>query len=270
MVQMPGRKKKNGQEKRIRFSDDLLWGVHPVFEALQEEKGYFSEIIIQKDRQGTRIEEIIAMARARQIKLTFVSSIRLTGDGASRVRHQGIVARISETELLSLEEFLQKHPSKREDGTNSRLMICDSLQDPHNLGAIIRSALASGAGGVIITRERSVSPGGTVAKSSAGALSHIDICQVTNLVSALKVLKKAGYWVFGAVKDDDASSLYDTDLAVPACFIVGSEGRGIRSLVRKECDMLLSIPMEGRLDSLNSSVAAAVILFEAMRQSRTK
>jgi 23S rRNA (guanosine2251-2'-O)-methyltransferase len=268
MAKSSGRQKRNGQEKRVRFSDDLLWGVHPVFEALQEKKGNFSEIIIQKDRQGAKVEDIIAMGRSRGIKISFVPSIRLTGDGASRVRHQGIIARTSETALLPLEEFLQRNPAKRENGTLNRLIVCDSLQDPHNLGAIVRSALASGAGGVIVTRERSVPLGGAVAKSSAGALSHIDVCQVTNLVTALKHLKKAGYWVFGAIKDDDASSLYETDLAVPACFVVGSEGRGIRTLVRKECDILLSIPMEGRLDSLNSSVAAAVILFEAMRQNR--
>ena len=98
-------------------------------------------------------------------------------------------------------------------------------------------------------------------------MSHIDICQVTNLVSALKELKKAGFWIFGAVKEAEAHSLYETDLAVPACLVVGSEGKGIRPLVKKECDVLISIPMAGSLDSLNSSVAAAVILFEAMRQT---
>lgn len=118
-----------------------------------------------------------------------------------------------------------------------------------------------------MTRERSAPLGGTAAKASAGAMSHIALCQVTNLVSALKKLKKAGAWVFGAVKDADASSLYDTDLNVPACVVVGGEGSGLRPLVKKECDMLISIPMAGDLDSLNSSVAAAVILFEALRQS---
>ncbi len=146
------------------------------------------------------------------------------------------------------------------------LMICDSLQDPHNLGAIIRSALASGAAGVIVTRERSAPLGGTAAKASAGAMSHIAICQVTNLVAALKDLKNAGFWIFGAVKESEAQSLYATDLTVPSCLVVGSEGKGIRPLVKRECDVLISIPMAGTLDSLNSSVAAAVILFEARRQ----
>ena len=105
------------------------------------------------------------------------------------------------------------------------------------------------------------------AKASAGAVSHIDICQVTNLVAALKKIKEAGAWVFGAVKDKEAQSLYTSDFNLPACIVIGSEGQGIRPLVRKECDILLSIPMAGNLDSLNSSVAAAVILFEAMRQT---
>jgi len=257
----------SGGEKRIRFSEDLLWGIHPVFEALHEETGRFSEIIIQKEKSGGKVEEIIQLARSRKIKLSFVDSIRLTGEGASQIRHQGIVARTSEAVFISIEDLIKKAADWKKSGMIPRLIVCDSLQDPHNLGAIIRSALASGAAGVVITRERSAPVGGTAAKASAGAVSHIDICQVTNLTRALKMLKESGFWVFGAVKEGDAQSLYETDFSVPACLVVGSEGKGIRPLVKKECDILISIPMTGTLDSLNSSVAAAVILFEAMRQS---
>ncbi len=259
--------KRMGGDKKIRMSEDLLWGIHPVFEALQKEAGRFSEIILQKERRGTKLEEIISMARSRKVKISFVDSIRLVGEGASQVRHQGIVARISEAVLITLEDLVKKAADLKHNGITPRLIACDSLQDPHNLGAIIRSALASGANGVVVTRERSAPIGGTAAKSSAGAVSHIDICQVTNLTTALKMLKEAGFWIFGAVKDEDAQSLYEADLSVPACLVVGSEGKGIRPLVKKECDVLISIPMVGTLDSLNSSVAAAVILFEAMRQS---
>ena len=259
--------KRTAGEKKVGMSEDLLWGTHPVFEALQKEAGRFTEIILQKERRGIKIEEIIGMARSRKVKISFVDSIRLVGEGASRVRHQGIVARISEAVLISLEDLIKKVTELKNKGLTPRLMVCDSLQDPHNLGAVIRSSLASGADGVIITRERSASIGGTVAKASAGAVSHIDICQVTNLTTALKMLKEAGFWVFGAVKDGEVQSLYEVDLSVPACLVVGSEGKGIRPLVKKECDVLISIPMAGTLDSLNSSVAAAVILFEAMRQS---
>ncbi len=254
-------------EKSLRLSEDLLWGVHPVFEGLVNEPDRFTEIILQKDKRGSKIEEIIDMARQNNIKLSFVETIRLTGEESAQVRHQGIVARMSQTPLIDLDALVEKLKLRIAAGENVCLMVCDSLQDPHNLGAIIRSSLASGAAGVVVTRERSAPLGGTAAKSSAGAMSHIDICQVTNLVQALKELKKAGFWIFGAVKDADAQSLYQTDLNVPACLVVGSEGKGIRPLVKKECDVLLSIPMAGTLDSLNSSAAAAVILFEARRQN---
>lgn len=261
------REKREGSERKVRMSEDLLWGTHPIFEALEKEAGRFSEIILQKERRGAKIEEIISMARSQRVKISFVDSIRLIGEGASQARHQGIVARISEAVFITIEDLIKKLTDLKQMGIVPRLIVCDSLQDPHNLGAIIRSALASGANGVVVTRERSAPVGGTVAKASAGAVSHIDICQVTNLSTTLKMLKEAGFWVFGAVKEDTAQSLYQTDLTVPACLVVGSEGKGIRPLVKKECDVLISIPMAGSLDSLNSSVAAAVILFEAMRQS---
>lgn len=255
-------------EKRIRLSDDLLWGIHPIFEGLEKAPERFTEIILQKDKRGGKIEQIIDLARRHGVKLSFTDSLRLAGEGAAQVRHQGIVARISEQPLIAFAELLAKLQVRLAAGEKVRLMVCDCLQDPHNLGAIIRSSLASGAAAVLATRERSAPVGGTAAKAAAGAMAHIDICQVTNLVTALKELKAAGFWIFGAVKDADAQSLYDTDLAVPACLVVGSEGKGIRPLVKKECDVLISIPMAGTLDSLNSSVAAAVVLFEAMRQTR--
>ena len=262
-----GKERNYDDEKRIKLSEDMLWGVHPVFEALEKEPGRFTEILLQKDKRGGKIQEIIEKARAHNVKLTFASSLRLVGEGATQVRHQGVVAKLSETALMDFDNLVAKMRNQIAQGEKVRLMVCDSLQDPHNLGAIIRSALASGSSGVIVTRERSAPIGGTAAKSSAGAMSHVDICQVTNLVNALKELKDAGFWVFGAVKDADAHSLYETDLSVPACLVIGSEGKGLRPLVKKECDVLVSIPMQGTLDSLNSSVAAAVIMFEAMRQN---
>ncbi len=261
-----GIKTRPAGEKSLRLSEDLLWGVHPVFEGLVNEPDRFTEIILQKDKRGKKIEEIIDMARQQGVKLTFVETLRLIGEESAQVRHQGIVARMSQTPLIALDALVDKLKLRIAAGEKLRLMVCDSLQDPHNLGAIIRSSLAAGAAGVVVTRERSAPLGGTAAKSSAGAMSHIDICQVTNLVQALQELKRAGFWIFGAVKDADAQSLYQTELNVPACLVVGSEGKGIRPLVKKECDVLLSIPMAGTLDSLNSSAAAAIILFEARRQ----
>lgn len=267
MKKNQGGGKKSGGEKRVRFSEDLLWGIHPIVEGLEREPARFTEVIIQRDKRGSKIEDIISLAKRAGIKVQFVESLRLTGDGSGQVRHQGVIARITETPLLTFDDLKEKMVERLAQKKPTRLMVLDSLQDPHNVGAIIRSALASGAAGVLVTRERSAPLGGTAAKSSAGAMSHIDICQVTNLSRALQELKELGFWVFGAVKDADAKSIYEVDLSVPACLIVGSEGKGIRPLVKKECDFLISIPMAGELDSLNSSVAAGVILFETQRQS---
>jgi 23S rRNA (guanosine2251-2'-O)-methyltransferase len=255
-----------GNERKIRLSDDLLWGIHPVYEALEQEAERISEIILVKDRKGGKREEIIEKARAAGIKMNFVTSLRLIGEEASQVRHQGVVAKMSQTNLMPFADLLDTFDRLVKEGKNPRIIVLDSLQDPHNIGAIIRSAHASGMDAVLLTRERSAPLGGTAAKSAAGAMSHIDICQVTNLAQSLQALKEVGAWVFGAIKDAEAQSLYSSDLVLPACVVVGSEGSGIRPLVRKQCDVLLSIPMEGQLDSLNSSVAAGVIMFEMLRQ----
>lgn len=255
------------RDYRLRISDDLIWGVHPVLEALKSQSEKLSEIVLLKERKGGRHQDIIDLAREGRIKLHFVSSLRLTGPEAAQVRHQGVVARLSQTALLPFETLLEKFSSQIAQGLKPRLMVCDTLHDPHNLGAVIRSAYGGGMSGVIITKDRSAQPGGIAAKSSAGAFSHIDICQVTNLVSTLKKLKEAGAWVFGAVKSRESQSIYDTDFCLPSCLIVGNEGAGIRPLVQKQCDFLVSIPMVGQLDSLNLSVAAGVIIFEMLRQN---
>jgi 23S rRNA (guanosine2251-2'-O)-methyltransferase len=257
---------RQGQSRALRMDEDLLWGTHPVYEALQQEPERISEVILHNDRKGAKREEIIELAKAAGIKLSFVSSIQLTGPDAAQARHQGIVAKTSQVPLLPFETLLANFAAGVERGEKPRLIVLDSMQDPHNLGAIIRSAHASGMNGVLITRERSAPLGGTAAKASAGAISHIDICQVVNLATSLQKLKKAGAWIFGAVKDEAAQSIYKTDFNLPVCIIVGSEGQGIRPLVRQQCDVLISIPMEGTLDSLNSSVAAGVIMFEMLRQ----
>ncbi len=254
-------------EYRIRVSDDLIWGVHPVVEMLKGEPGRLSEIYLQKDRRGSKIAEILQLARKAGIKVRFVQALKITGPESAQIRHQGIAARISRAVLLPFETLLGRFTDKVRQGRKPRLMVCDSIQDPHNLGSIIRSAYGSGMDGVIITRDRSAQPGGTAAKSAAGSMAHIDICQVTNLVIALKKLKEAGAWIFGAVKSSTSQSIYKTEFSGPICLVVGNEGTGIRPLVQKECDILVSIPMRAELDSLNSSVAAAVIMFEMLRQS---
>lgn len=254
------------RSRTIRMEEGLLWGTHPVYEALRQNPERITEIILHRDRKGEKREEIIELAKGAGIKLSFVGLIQLTGADAAQVRHQGVVARSRQTALMDFDTLLANFTAQVEQGGHPRLIVLDSMQDPHNLGAIIRSAHAAGMNGVLITRERSAPLGGTAAKSSAGALAHIDICQVINLATALQKLKKAGAWIFGAVKDETAQSIYATDFNLPVCVVVGSEGQGIRPLVRQQCDVLISIPMEGVLDSLNSSVAAGVIMFEMLRQ----
>lgn len=263
-----GRERKNqaGREHRIRYGEDLLWGIHPVLEMLHTQAERIVELCVQKDKQGKGIQEIIDSARSHRIKIQFVDKIKISGS-PEPLNHQGVVAKCAPMPLLPFDELLDFFKMASARGENPRLMACDSIQDPHNLGAIIRSAHAAGVTHLILPRDRSAPLAGTTAKASAGALARMRISQVTNLAEALKKVKEAGGWIFGAVNDERASSIYTTDFNVPACLVVGNEGTGLRPLVKRHCDLLVSIPMAGEIDSLNSSVAAAVILFEMLRQS---
>ena len=254
------------REYKIKYSDDLIWGVHPVFEVIQMNPGRIVELIFQKDRHGANWEEMIELARKQGIKHRFVNRIKISGAQGEQIRHQGVVCRGASITLTPFDEILSVFTRRVAEKKVPKIIVCDSIQDPHNLGAIIRSAHAAGIDQVLTTRDRSAPLGGTAAKASAGAISRVDICQVTNLVAALKDIKKAGGWIFGAVKDESAQSIYDTDFNVPSCLVVGNEGQGIRQLVSRTCDFLVSIPMAGQLDSLNCSVAGAIIMFEMLRQ----
>lgn len=255
-----------GREHRISYGEDLIWGIHPVLETLRNQPTRVIEIFVQKDKHGTAWREISETAQHRKIKLFFVDRVYIS-DSPEPINHQGVAARVAPVPLVELDELLADFQAAIERGEQPRLMACDSIQDPHNLGAIIRSAHAAGVDRLLVTRERSAPIGGTAEKSSAGAMSQVSICRVTNLSEALKKIKNAGGWIFGAVKDDEAQSIYQTDFNLPACLVVGNEGSGVRPLVKRHCDVLVSIPMVGKIDSLNSSVAAAVILFEMLRQS---
>lgn len=256
-----------GREHRIRYGDDLIWGIHPVLEMLHSQPQRIVELCVQKDKQGRAVQEIIDAARALKIKCLFVDKIKI-GGSPEPLNHQGVVAKSAPLPLLPFDDLLAYFRAAVKKGETPRLMACDSIQDPHNLGAIIRSAHAAGVTHLILPRDRSAPLSGTAAKASAGTIAKVKISQVTNLAEALKQVKEAGGWIFGAVKDDHALSIYATDFNVPACLVVGNEATGLRPLVKRHCDLLVYIPMVGELDSLNSSVAAAVILFEMVRQSQ--
>jgi 23S rRNA (guanosine2251-2'-O)-methyltransferase len=216
---------------------------------------------VQRGKGGPRIQEIVDLARERRVRLRFVDASRM--GVPVRCRHQGVVARRSATVLRPFAKLLQVLAEA--DGADFRLLILDSIQDPRNLGSIFRSALAAGFRSVILPRERSAPISGTVARTSAGALAHLQLYQAVNLVEAMKTLQDNGFWIYGAVPSRDAASLYATDFSGKLALVVGGEDKGIRPLVQKNCDHLITIPMQSGFDSLNVAVAAAVIMFEIVR-----
>ena len=262
----PGRSAERPDERRLAIADDVIWGTHPVMAALESKPEKIAEIILVRDRKGKKQLEIIELASHYRVRLTLCAAIRLTGDGAAEARHQGVAARIAAREFLPFADLLAMVAEQIAAGQPPLLVAGDNLGDPRNLGAIARSALAAGAMALILPKDRSAPVSGLAAKSAVGALEKLPVCQVTNLAQALKDLKKAGLWNFGAVADAESRCVYDADLRLPACLVIGGEGAGIRPLVRRQCDWLLTIPMAAGVESLNSSVAAAVILFEARRQ----
>lgn len=244
--------------------EHCIWGINAVYEALQQGAASFREVLVQKGKTGARLQQIIDLAKGQGIAVRFVDTKRI--GLPQHCRHQGVVARQNAAQLLSLDNLVDEivaHP----DAKPQAILALDSLQDPHNLGSILRSALAAGFFHVLLTRERSVSVTGTVARTSAGAVAHLKLYQVVNLADALDALKRHGYWMYGTVAEQDAQSLYATDFSGPICVVIGSEGKGLRPLVRKQCDFLVTIPMRAAFNSLNASVAAAVVMFEIARRA---
>ena len=267
--------RKNVQTKKIGHrshhkAEELVWGINPVEEALKVCPHAIREIIVAKEKPGFRLAGILELAQKHAIPVNTRSEKAKTGQGKpdelpEHKSSQGISARVI-LPNLTLDAFLVK----LKDVSGPPLILAlDSIQDPHNLGAIIRSAVAAGVNGIILPKDRSASITGTVIKISAGSVFHIDICRVANLVSSFKLLKKNGIWIFGTTKDA-AQPIYDADLTVPACLVIGSEGKGLRPLVANHCDLNIAIPMHSSLDSLNASVAAGIILFEIVRQRRAQ
>ncbi len=272
MAKSPPQKSRNSSHtKKKGFrphprAEELIWGIHPVLEALKACPQAIQEIAVDRDKRGQRLELILELAQKNAIPVSTLpdktkAGLRRSAEISDHESSQGVSARII-LPTLALAELLEK---LKDVVGPPFLLALDSIQDPHNLGAIIRSAVAAGVNGIILPKDRSASITGTVIKISAGAVFHIDVCRVTNLVSSFKVLKENGIWIFGATKDG-SRPIYDTDLTVPACLVIGSEGKGLRPLVADHCDLNISIPMQSSLDSLNASVAAGIILFETVRQ----
>ena len=241
-------------------ADGIIEGRNAVIEALRAGV-QIDKIFIMKGETDKTLGHIASTARAAGIVV--VDADRRKLDNMSRTHsHQGVIALASVREYCSVEDILQAAADK---GENPLLVVCDEISDPHNLGAIIRTAECAGAHGIVIPKRRSAGLTAIVAKTSAGAVSHMPVARVPNIAALLKDLKKQGVWVFGTAAGGN-TTLYSADLKGPAAIVIGSEGDGMTRLVTENCDFLVSIPMKGRINSLNASAAAAILLYEAVRQ----
>ena len=238
---------------------EYIAGRHSVLEALKSGRSINRLFILHGMKEGA-VREIIGLARERGIPFQEVERNYL--DGLIKERHQGMVAEVSPYTYVEIEDIIQ---SARDKGEDPLVLILAELEDPHNFGAILRTAEAVGVHGVIIPKRRSVQLNATVAKVSSGAAEYVSVARVANLAQAVEVLKEFGLWVTGADMDGE-NSLWQASLAGPLAVVVGAEGHGIPRLLKEKCDFLTSIPMRGRISSLNASVAASVVLFEVMRQ----
>ena len=241
-------------------ADGVIEGRNAVIEALRAGEA-IDKIYLQKGDTDKTLGHIASKARAAGVVVVEADKRKL--DAMSRTHaHQGVIALAAVREYVSVESILQ---SAADRGEAPLIVVCDEISDPHNLGAIIRTAECAGAHGVVIPKRRSAGLTAVVAKTSAGAVAHMPVARVPNIPALLKDLKKQGVWVFGTAAEG-TTELYRADLRGPAAIVIGSEGDGMTRLAVENCDFLVSIPMRGKLNSLNASAAAAILLYEAVRQ----
>lgn len=239
---------------------EILGGINSITEALRGRRK-FHRLYIEKDRSGPRIEEIVALARSKSIPIKMTSRADLDRL-YPQAPHQGAAAEVDPYKYADLGDILDRVASL---GEKAVLLVLDGIEDPQNLGSIIRTAECAGVSGIILPRHHSAAITPTVVRASAGAAEHVAVAQETNLVNTLKALKKAGMWIIGADMDGP-TDYFHTVMPYPAVLVIGGEGRGIRRLVRENCDLLVRIPMFGQVNSLNASVSAALLIYELVRQ----
>jgi 23S rRNA (guanosine2251-2'-O)-methyltransferase len=234
-----------------------LTGFHAVEEALAANRP-LDRIVIARGRHGDRVEAVVRLAKSRNVPVRFEDRQQVDRLAGTH-EHQGIAALAAAKPAIELEDLLRSNTGK------AVLVLLDGIEDPHNLGAIVRTSLAAGATGVVIPERRAAGLTDAVERASAGALAHLSVARVKNLVRAMEEMKEAGYWLVGL--DERAEKNYtDVDLKGSVGIVLGGEGEGLHELTRKRCDFLVSIPTTGPVRSLNVSVAAGVILFEVVRQ----
>ena len=237
-----------------------LEGRNALQEALKSGRT-IDKVFIASGETDRGLQRLAAQAKEAGAVVVPVDRRKLDAMSTTRA-HQGIIALAAAHVYYTLDDILEEAASR---GEAPLIVICDELSDPHNLGAILRSAECAGAHGVVIPKRRSVGLTATVAKASAGAVEYMKVARVTNISTAIQELKEKGVWVFGTAAEGSVP-MYQADLTVPAAIVIGSEGDGMSQLVRKNCDVMVNIPMKGRISSLNASAAASILLYEAVRQ----
>ena len=238
-----------------------LFGRNPVLELLRAASRGVDEIAILSEGRGPALQELLTLARARGVKVSYRTRDQLTAIAGSP-HHQGVVARVAEAAYASLGDLLAV-PAER--GEPPFFLALDRIQDPRNLGAVLRSADAAGAHGVILPKHQAVGITPAAAKTAMGAVEHLPVARETNLVQVLETLKKESIWVMGAATKGGQEP-WKVDLTLPLCLVMGGEGEGLRPLVTRTCDLLLTLPMRGKIGSLNVSAAATALCFEVVRQ----
>jgi 23S rRNA (guanosine2251-2'-O)-methyltransferase len=234
----------------------LLYGINSVIEALRA--GGLERVFIERGLKTPRIREIISLCREKHVPVSLEERAWLDRKTAG-ARHQGVICYVSELPVLSVEEVLARASAP------GLLMVLDGIEDPHNLGAVLRSAEAAGADGVFVPERRSAPLSSLTVKASAGAVSHLKIARSGSTAGLLRQLKEAGYWIVGF--DAEAGRpVWELDFSAPTVLVMGSEGAGLHRLAKENCDFLVSIPMRGKVGSYNVSVAAGIALYEVLRQ----
>lgn len=251
-------KREPRRNERDNENDGLIIGRNPVMEALKS--GTPIDTIFVNSAAGGSIGAILRIARERGIVIKNVNDEKLT-KMCGLSSHQGVIASGACAEYVSVEDILE---ISRKKGTKPFIIICDEIEDPHNLGAIIRTAEAAGADGIIIPKRRSASLNSTVYKTSAGAASWLPVARTSNLASAIDKLKENGVWIYGT--DGSGTDYTETSFSGGIALVIGSEGYGMGKLIKDKCDFIVKLPMFGKITSLNASVAAGIFMYEAVRQ----
>ena len=244
--------------------NDQVEGRNSVIELLESGKD-INKIFIEKGEKHGSIHKIIAMAKEKRV-ITVEKDKRQMEEMAQNKNYQGVIALVPPFEYCEIEDILDKAKEKGEDPC---VLILDGIEDPHNLGSIIRTAETAGVHGVIIPKRRAVGVNSTVAKVSAGAVEHMLVARVTNITDAIEKLKKEGLWIWGTDINTD-KYYYEQDLTGPIGIVIGNEGSGMSNKVTKNCDFLVKIPMMGKVTSLNASVSAGIVIYETLKQRLQK